>query len=217
MNEINNAVSSVFILFEATINQMIDKRVEAKRDERLQTMWEENQALKVRIDALEQSLSIRAVQIEGLGIDQRDDAKRIDALENDSYEFRTAVIKIIDNHTMGDEFLNPLVAALTDNDEFRAAVVKVIDKHTMGDEFLNPLIEALAASDKFNDEINEAAHKAASDAAEEVMDNHTSEYNHDDIHEMSDMDEDAVREIVQESMRDTVNDLLDGATVSIRV
>jgi hypothetical protein len=34
---------------------------------------------------------------------------------------------------------------------------------------------------------------------------------------MSDMDEDAVREIVQESMRDTVNDLLDGATVSIRV
>ena len=190
MNEINNTINSVFVLFEATINQMIDKRVEAKRDERLQTMWEENQALKVRIDALENCQDN----------DQLENNRRLVALETglpaipqptvkfdfDSYEFRTAVIKIIDNHTMGDEFLNPLVSALTDNDEFRAAVHRV-------------------------------AKDVAQSEVEEAMDTHNNDYNHDDIHEMSDMDEDAVREIVQESMRDTVNDLLDGATVSIRV
>lgn len=53
MNEINNAVSSVFILFEASINQMIDKRIETKRDTVLERLFEENQALKVRIEALE--------------------------------------------------------------------------------------------------------------------------------------------------------------------
>jgi hypothetical protein len=215
MNEINNTINSVFVLFEATINQMIDKRVEAKRDDGLDRLWEENTALKVRIKALEEKMGALTgasiVSLNGM-------TERIDALENcqdnDQLENNRRLVAL---ETGLPAIPQPTVKFDFESDEFRAAVVKVIDKHTMGDEFLNPLIEALAASDKFNDEINEAAHKAASDAAEEVMDTHNNDYNHDDIHEMSDMDEDAVREIVQESMRDTVNDLLDGATVSIRV
>jgi len=53
MNEINNTINSVFVLFEATITQMIDKRIETKRDAVLERLFEENQALKLRIEALE--------------------------------------------------------------------------------------------------------------------------------------------------------------------
>lgn len=138
-----------------------------------------------RITELEQRMSARAVQIESLGIDQRDDAKRIDALENAQ---RPATM-----------------ATLDQTEEFRAAVIKIIDTHTMGDEFLNPLVEALTDSDKFNDAVNSAAVEAARSEAEEALDNHCSDYDHDDIHEMSDheVDEDAVKDIIKEVLNNT--------------
>jgi DNA-directed RNA polymerase specialized sigma24 family protein len=103
MNEINNAVSSVFILFEATINQMIDKRVEAK----VVTLTE-------RIDALEKT--------------QAPAPSTQAAFDFESYEFRAAVVKVIDNHTMGDEFLNPLIEALAASDKFNDEINEAAHK-----------------------------------------------------------------------------------------
>lgn len=125
MNEINNTINSVFVLFEATINQMIDKRVEAKRDDGLDRLWEENQALKVRIEALE---------------------KRQDA-EHPDTKFDLCILE---------------------SDEFKEAVSKI-------------------------------AEEVADSAAREVLDDHTSEYDHDNIRD--EIDEEAVTDIVNEILR----------------
>jgi hypothetical protein len=217
MNEINNT-SPFFAALEMALNTLIDARVQAQVQE-LRDLVEANfRNTDTRITELEQSLSARAVQIESLGIDQRDDAKRIDALENfqdsDQLENNRRLVAL---ETGLPAIPQPTVKFDFDSYEFRTAVIKIIDNHTMGDEFLNPLVSALTDNDEFRAAVHRVAKDVAQSEVEEAMDTHNNDYNHDDIHEMSDMDEDAVREIVQESMRDTVNDLLDGATVSIRV
>ena len=134
-----------------------------------------------RITELEQRLSARDVQVESLGIDQRDDAKRIDALEG---RFSLSIL---------------------DSEEFRTAVIKIINTHTMGDEFLNPLIDALIDCDTFNDKVKEIAADQVGSSIEDAMSDHCSDYDHDDIHETSDheVDEDAVKDIIKEVLNNT--------------
>lgn len=144
-------------------------------------------------------------------IDKRVEAKvitlteRIEALEKEraddlmEQQYRIKMFEKLEEHL---SVQRPATTATLDlqSEEFRLAVIKVIDKHTMGDEFLNPLVEAITDSDKFNDKINEVAKEAADSAADEALDNHTSDYDHDDIHPVGEIDEDAVREVVDERL-----------------
>jgi hypothetical protein len=247
-----NVLGGILDAMLANLVEMIDKRVEAKVEELTQRIvaLETNQfreaAISVikptddvilRLDKMEQSLSARAVQIESLGIDQRDDAKRIDALEqslsdlNDNTptalrEDVNSLMNCQDHDQMeNSRRLSVLEARLAgeqpnttkfdlcilDSEEFRLAVIKIIDQQVMEDTFLNPLVDALVDSDKFNDAVNTAAVDAASSEVEEALDNHTSDYDHDDIHEMSDheMDSDAIREVVEE--------ILNNSTVTFKI
>jgi hypothetical protein len=217
-----NVLGGILDAMLANLTEHIDKRVEAKvftlteRIERLETdltvallaLTERIEKLEEqvgslmncqdndqmenarRITELEQRLSARAVQIESLGIDQRDDAKRIDALENAQRPATTATLDLT-------------------SEQFRLAVIKIIDKHTMGDEFLNPLVTALADSGEFVDAVREAAREVARAEAEEAVSDHNSEYDHDDIHPVGEIDEDAVREVIEE--------VLNNVTVSLKI
>ena len=173
----NEATSIFMTMIESTLNKMIDARIEAKQDEKLQTLWDEVRSLNARIEALEK------------------------AVEN--HKMASALNHTV-THSLIDEVekLDALKGAVLDLDseEFRLAVIKVIDQQVMEDTFLDPLVEAVTDSDKFNDKINEVAKEAADSAADEALDNHTSDYDHDDIHPMGEMDDDAVREIVGECL-----------------
>ena len=148
-------------------------------------------------------------------IDKRVEAKvftlteRIERLETDLKAVEGQLYDLKDTApTVSQPTLGVAVMDLQ-SEEFRTAVIKIIDVYTMEDEFLDPLVVAITNSDKFDDKVNSAALEAAQSEVEEAMDNHTSEYDHDDIHESSEIDEDAVREVVEE--------VLNNVTVSLKI
>jgi len=184
----NEATSIFMTMIESTINKMIDARIEAKQDEKLQTLWNDLTAANERIVALEGRLNITVDRIDG-------NEKDLEVLENAQRPGTTLGVAVMD----------------LQSEEFRLSVIKIIDQQVMEDTFLDPLVEAVTDSDKFNDKINEVAKEAADSAADEALDNHTSDYDHDDIHEMSDheMDSDAIREVVEE--------ILNNSTVTFKI
>jgi nitrogen fixation protein FixH len=221
-----NVLGGILDAMLANLTEHIDKRVEAKvftLTERIMALEIDNAALQIlltnskdgtptvqptddvilRLDKLEERVgSIENCQDN----DQMENSRRLNALEVryslsilDSEEFRHAV----------QQAQGASVTIDLDSEEFRLAVIKVIDQQVMEDTFLDPLVEAVTDSDKFNDKINEVAKEAADSAADEALDNHTSDYDHDDIHPVGEIDEDAVREVVDER--------LENVTISIKI
>jgi hypothetical protein len=113
-------VSSIFDAILANLGEHLDKRVEAKVEALQVRMEELNERLKL-VEALEEQLT-SAITL----LDNAFNAKQpaTTATLDQTEEFRAAVIKIINTHTMGDEFLNPLVTAPIDNGEFVDAINK---------------------------------------------------------------------------------------------
>jgi hypothetical protein len=153
-----------------------------------------NKMIDARVDALvAQRLEKVEEQVGSLmncqDNDQMDNAKRIEALENAQRPGTTLGVAVMDLQSM----------------EFACAVQKIIDMYAMNDGFITGILD----NDQFNDKMTEIAKEAADSAADEAMDNHTSEYDHDDIHESSEMDDDAIREIVGEC--------LENVTISIKI
>ena len=111
-------VSSIFDAILANLGEHLDKRVEAKVEALQVRMEELNERLKL-VEALEEQLNSAITVF---------DAQRpatTATLDLQSEEFRHAVIKIINTHTMGDEFLNPLIDALLDCDTFNDKVKEI--------------------------------------------------------------------------------------------
>jgi len=184
----NEATSIFMTMIESTINKMIDARIEAKQDEKLQTLWNDLTAANERIVALEGRLNITVDRIDG-------NEKDLEVLENAQRPGTTLGVAVMD----------------LQSEEFRLAVIKIIDQQVMEDTFLDPLVEAVTDSDKFNDAVNSAAQEAARSEAEEVLSDHCSDYDHDDIHQLSDHEtnEDAVTDIIKE--------VLNNVTVSLKI
>ena len=139
--------------------------------------------------------------------DQMENSRRITELEKEraddlmEQQYRIKMFEKLEAHL--SEERPATTATLDQTEEFRLAVCKIIDTHTMGDEFLNPLVTALIDNGEFVDAINKAAREVARSEAEEAVSDHNSEYCHDDIHEKSDIDEDAVTDIIKEVLNNT--------------
>lgn len=170
----NEATNIFMTMIESTLNKMIDNRIEAKRDETLQTLWNDLSAANERISRLETDLK---------------------AVEGQLYDLKNAT-PTVSQPALG-------VAVLDQTEEFRHAVIKIINTHTMGDEFLNPLIDALLDCDTFSDKVKEIASDQVGSSIEDAMSDHCCDYEHDDIHESSDIDSDAVKDIIKEVLNNT--------------
>lgn len=141
-----NVLGGILDAMLANLTEHIDKRVEAK----VVTLTERIERLETDLKAVEGQLydlknaapTVLREDVNSLmncqDHDQMENSRRLSALEArlsgeqptlgvavmdlQSTEFLEAVCKIIDKHTMGDEFLNPLVTALIDNGEFVDAI-----------------------------------------------------------------------------------------------
>jgi hypothetical protein len=186
-----NVLGGILDAMLANLVETIDKRVEAQvlpLTQRIMALEIDNAALQILLTNFKDGTPV---------VRPTDDViLRLDKLEE---------------RLSGEQPDTKFSLSILDCEEFRTAVIKIVNTHTMGDEFLNPLIDALVDSDKFNDAVNTAAVDAASSEVEEALDNHTSDYDHDDIHEMSDheMDSDAIREVVEE--------ILNNSTVTFKI
>jgi hypothetical protein len=132
--------------------------------------------------------------------------KVVEALE----EQLTSAITLLDTAFNAKQ---PATTATLDlqSEEFRLSVIKIIDQQVMEDTFLDPLVEAVTDSDKFNDAVNSAAQEAARSEVEEAISDHCGDFDHDDIHQLSDHEtnEDAVTDIIKE--------VLNNVTVTLKI
>jgi hypothetical protein len=103
-----NETANVFMtMIETTLNKMIDARIEAKQDEKMQTLWDEVRSLNARLDALEEK-----AQNPTLGVA---------VMDLQSMEFACAVQKIIDMYAMNDGFITGII----DNDLFNDKITDI--------------------------------------------------------------------------------------------
>ena len=133
----NEATSIFMTMIESTLNKMIDARIEAKvftlteRIDALEKAQDEGQPnvikptditynVMTRLDDMEIGLKDRITELEKAPAPSTQAA-----FDFESDEFRAAVIKIVNTHTMGDEFLNPLIDALIDCDTFNDKVKEI--------------------------------------------------------------------------------------------
>jgi predicted nuclease with TOPRIM domain len=190
-----NVLGGILDAMLANLVEMIDKRVEAKvvtlteRIERLETDLKavEGQlydlkdgtlnldAVSNRTDEEYLKVTARLEDLEARLAGEQPDTTKFDLCILDCEEFRTAVIKIINTHTMGDEFLNPLIDALIDCDTFNDKV-----KEIAADQVGSSIEEAISdhCSDYDHDDIHETSdhevdEEAVKDIIKEVLNNTT--------------------------------------------
>jgi hypothetical protein len=220
-----NVLSGILDAMLANLVETIDKRVEAK----VFTLTERIERLETDLKAVEGQLFDlkNAAVFEGLEGNLRgtptvfqptdDVILRLDKLEErlsgeqPDTKFSLSILDCEEFRHAVQQAQGASVTIDLDSEEFRLSVIKIIDQQVMEDTFLDPLVEAVTDSDRFNDKVNTAAVDAASSEVEEALDNHTSDYDHDDIHEMSDheMDSDAIREVVEE--------IINNSTVTFKI
>lgn len=111
MNEINNT-SPFFAALEMALNTLIDARVQAQVQE-----------LRDLVEANFRNTDTRITELEKAPAPSTQAA-----FDFESDEFRAAVVKVIDKHTMGDEFLNPLIEALAASDKFNDEIHEAAHK-----------------------------------------------------------------------------------------
>jgi len=173
-----NVLGGILDAMLANLVETIDKRVEAKvftLTERIMALEIDNAALQIlltnskdatpvvrptddvilRLDKLEERLSG----------EQPDTKFSLSIL--DCEEFRAAVIKIVNTHTMGDEFLNPLIDALIDCDTFNDKV-KEIASGEVGSSIEDAMSDH--CSDYEHDDIHETGdHEVDEDAVKDII------------------------------------------------
>jgi hypothetical protein len=214
-----NVLGGILDAMLANLVETIDKRVEAQvlpLTQRITVLETDLKAVEGQLYDLKNAVFTLTQRIMALEIDNA----ALQILLTNSKD-ATPVVRPTDDVILRLDKLEARLAGeqpdtkfdlcILDSEEFRLAVIKIIDQQVMEDTFINPLVDALVDSDKFNDAVNTAAVDAASSEVEEALDNHTSDYDHDDIHEMSDheMDSDAIREVVEE--------ILNNSTITLKI
>jgi hypothetical protein len=207
-----NVLSGILDAMLANLVETIDKRIEAKvlpLTQRIMALEIDNAALQTDLKAVEGQLY--DLKDNTPTVLREDVNSLMNCQDHDQME-NSRRLSVLEARLAGEQpNTTKFDLCILDSEEFRLAVIKIIDQQVMEDTFLDPLVEAVTDSDKFNDAVNTAAVDAASSEVEEALDNHTSDYDHDDIHEMSDheMDSDAIREVVEE--------ILNNSTVTFKI
>jgi len=168
-NSTLNVLGGILDAMLANLVETIDKRVEAKvitlteRIERLETDLKNATPVVRPTD----DVILRLDKLEARLAGEQPDTTKFDLCILDSEEFRTAVIKVIDQQVMEDTFLDPLVEAVTDSDKFndRVNTAAVETARSEAEEMISD-----HCSDYDHDDIHETSdHEVDEDAVKDII------------------------------------------------
>lgn len=174
----------------AIINAAIAEAVNARLTEVLQQHANIVGALAERIDALENQAIVTSNAVDA----------RIAVLENNPAQGVDSTLERIDTLEKNEEYLVKRIAALETN-------TTVLDQH-------GGLLEALDNQEWFWEKLTRKAREVAEAVAEQAVEQHCEEYDHDNydeavrkIEDMPDFDDLVTKDYLSESVRDAVQDL----------